>query len=105
MTDTLDDIGKRTESTTNSRLSFLFSIVTILFIYSMNFFTSSRQINSELMLLIYNICRVCFVISSLLGMLFTIRSFYKKEPSVFFKWTGAILNTLLFILTIFVKKM
>lgn len=101
MTEILDEIGKTHSSNVNSRLSFLFSIITILLIVLIFTSVPTRLVNSEKIHLIYNVCRVGINLSCLLGMIFTIRSFYKKENSLFVKWTGAILNTLMFIFTIF----
>lgn len=101
MTDTLDDIGKKSDSIINSIWSFLFSIATILFFISMLSSYPTWQRNGKTMRLIFIISNACVILSNLTGMIFTVRSFYKKEPSSFLKWTGAILNTLLFIFIIF----
>lgn len=101
MTEILDETEKITISNINSRLSFLFSIITILLIALMFTTIPTWLRNSGKVHLIYNVSRACINISCLLGMIFTIRSFYKKENSLFLKWTGAILNTLMFIFTIY----
>ncbi len=99
----LDDIEDQTPLRQRrfSRLSLGFAFLTIVLLGQLNAFVKSYisaadQVNDrppkELMWGI--------VLTSLLGMTFTVLSFYQKEEITVAKWLGGMLNVLLFLLLI-----
>ncbi|MAT52913.1 MAG: hypothetical protein CMN32_00420 [Saprospirales bacterium] len=98
MNEILDEIEIKNAQKRFSKLSLLASLITLglfgyLFLSIPKTITASQGVSAPPMIIVISI-----QIFSLVGIVLTTLSFVKKEPSTWFKWAGAILNVLLFLL-------
>ncbi len=97
MNEILDEIEVKNKNKTYSRLSFINSLLNIGLI-SYHIAGIPRMVKaSEGFPEPSKILITATLVFCLTGILMTILSFVKKEPSTLIKWLGAILNSLLFL--------
>ncbi|KAA3622986.1 MAG: hypothetical protein DWQ02_25280 [Bacteroidetes bacterium] len=100
MNEILDEVPIKNNKTRFSKLSFALSILTfvmfaIIYANIPKTIVAGDGISSIPMLLIF-VTRVLCV----LGLLFVFVSFEKKEPSTWYKWFGAVLNMVWFLVLV-----
>lgn len=93
MNEILDEIEKKNIQTRFSILSLIIALITIGMLSYLFWCMSKMTRPPEV---IAYIVRLCFMS----GILVTILSFVKKEPSTWFKWVGAVVNILIFLLVV-----
>ena len=100
MYEILDEVKIKNIQKIFSKLSLITSIITLglfgyLFLRLPRKLTASQGIPEPPMIIVTTAQIFCLV-----GIVMLILSFIKKEPSTWFKWTGAILNILLFVILV-----
>ncbi len=89
---------KKEVKKTFSRMGMLFFVITLFLAIKMNTYIETRVLMIEEDSVYPKILAFGLLISSLLGLLISGISFYKKEPNSIIKWIGIIFNLLFFVL-------
>ena len=102
MNEILDSIEEEIRPKTFSKLSFGTAVITIgAFVYSNNLIPPNMKL-SEGFPVVNPVLIWAMRLNFLLGFIFTVISFVKKEPSSKVKWIGGIVNVLVFVLCLVV---
>jgi hypothetical protein len=95
MTEILDEIGMENNRKIFSKLSMINSLITLgLLVYLFSSIPKTIKVSEGLPMVII----IATQMFCLTGMIVMILSFAKKEPSNWFKWVGAALNILFFLI-------
>jgi hypothetical protein len=99
MNEILDRIEEEIRPKTFSKWSFGTALIIMgLYTYMSSLVPSEMQFNAGGFPMIPLVLTWAFRLSCLLGFIFTILSFVKKEPSSMMKWIGAIVSGLIFLI-------
>jgi hypothetical protein len=102
MNEILDSIEEEIRPKTFSQLSFGTALITIgAFVYFNNLIPSNMKL-SDGFPVVNPVLMWTVRLNFLLGFIFTVISFVKKEPSSKVKWIGGIVNALVFVLCLVV---